>query len=103
MMDKDTKTAVEKHGDAPVSRPATPAKGGDRITMPDDEVLIRYKGGPAEGMNAYVGGTKAGRVYTVTLAIAATLCCTAPRHFEPVYADDRTAIEAASKQAKKKD
>jgi len=77
----------------------TPITAGDRLTVPDGDVLVRYVKGPAEGQNHFVGLARLGRIYTVDEIAAAEACFSKSPGFELVYPDDRTRIEAAWRKA----
>lgn len=90
------KDEMKSNGGAAVA--AIPSNG-DRLTVPEGDVLVRYVGGPAEGIAPHVGFVKHGRIYTVDLTVAGLIINVKKPQFDLVYPADRSRIEAASTAA----
>lgn len=90
-----------KNADGKAATPATAKELTGKLTVPQGAVLVRYVGPPAAAIDGNVGGVVAGYVYTVSCEVAARVLLVKKPVFELVYEDDRTAVEAAAKQASK--
>lgn len=104
-MPKDETTKTETRNTIPAQRPIAD-ESPSKLTVPDDAVIVRYRGGPARGINASIlGPVVKDWIYTVSFDAALKICVDDGRkpQFEAVYPEDRTRIEAASKAAQKKD
>lgn len=102
---------ADEKNDVPAPQKAAPANDDAvkaALTLPDGDVLIRRVAGP-DGTHPWLGYVKRGRVYTVNASRAVSLCfprsvdprSPARAEFEPVFTGDRTALEAAAKDAAK--